>query len=268
MTASDSSTQRTVSGSERATGVIDWPAVRQANRSCCCIAPPSVVVVLQPTHDRPHPTEVLLCGHHFDHSRSTLQVSGALAFSLDGEHLTITTPQPAGVNPTAVADQPLLPWYIRTMINPSDPGAAQHPHRVRCTGTVRLPPGVAAPLSLFTPEGERAWAAGWDPQYPARAADDSEPGTVFQTRHGAHLGTWIVASREPGRSIRYTRVIADQDAGTVTVTLDSETQVTVGYDLTALSEPGAAHLAQFAASYPQFLAHWEQAIAAALTTAG
>ena len=32
-----------------------------------------------------------LCGHHFEHSRSTLRASRALAFSLDGEHLTITT---------------------------------------------------------------------------------------------------------------------------------------------------------------------------------
>ena len=39
--------------------------------------------------------------------------------------------------------------------------------------------------------------------------------------------------------------------------------MTVSYDLTALSEPGAAHLAQFAANYPQFLAHWEHAIARA-----
>ena len=150
------------------------------------------------------------------------------------------------------------------MISSSDPDPAQHPRRVRCTGTVRLPPGLAAPLDLFTPEGERAWAAGWDPSYPAPAEDGSEPGTVFQIRHGAHPGTWIVASREPGRSIRYARVIADQDAGTVSVTLDSETQVTVSYDLTALSEPGAAHLAQFAASDPQFLAHWEQSISATL----
>jgi hypothetical protein len=154
------------------------------------------------------------------------------------------------------------------MITPSGPGPAQHPRRARCTGTVRLPPGIAAPLDLFTPEGERAWATGWEPRYPAPAEDDSEPGTVFQTRHGAHSGTWIVASREPGRSIQYTRVIADQDAGTVTVTLDSSapaagTQVTVSYDLTALSEPGAAHLAQFATNYKQFLAHWEDAIARA-----
>jgi hypothetical protein len=152
------------------------------------------------------------------------------------------------------------------MINPPSPDPAQHPRRVHCTGTVRLPPGVTAPLALFTPEGERAWAAGWAPSYPAPAGDDSEPGTVFQTRHGAHPGTWIVASRQPGRSIQYTRVIADQDAGTVTVTLDRETEVTVSYDLTALSDPGAAHLAQFAANYPQFLAGWEEAIARAART--
>lgn len=156
------------------------------------------------------------------------------------------------------------------MMNKYDPDPARHPRRVRCAGTVRLPPGIAAPLDLFTPEGERAWAAGWDPSYPAPARDDSEPGTVFLTSHGPHPGTWIVASREPGRSIRYTRVIAGQDAGTVTVTLDRSdpadgAQVTVSYDLTALSEPATAHLAQFAANYPQFLADWEKEIARAHT---
>lgn len=156
------------------------------------------------------------------------------------------------------------------MVTYCHPNPVPHPWRARCSGTVRVPPGIAAPLDLFTPEGERAWAAGWDPSYPAPAGDGSEPGTVFLTGHGPHLGTWIVASRDPGRSIRYSRVIAGQHAGTVTVTLDSSdpasgTQVTVSYDLTALSEPGAAHLAEFAANYPQFLASWEQAIAQELT---
>lgn len=107
MTASDPTTRRTarnpVPGSERATGVIDWPAVGQANRSCCCVARPSVVVVLQPTHDRPHPTEVLLCGHHFELSRSTLLASRALAFNLEGEHLPITARRAADVTTVAVA---------------------------------------------------------------------------------------------------------------------------------------------------------------------
>ena len=103
MTASHPATQRTDPSSERATGVIDWPAVRRANRSCCCVARPSVVIVLQPTQDRPHPTEVLLCGHHFEHSRSSLLASRALAFSLDGEHLTILPARSAGVDAAAVA---------------------------------------------------------------------------------------------------------------------------------------------------------------------
>jgi hypothetical protein len=103
MNASHPSTHRTEPGTERATGVIDWPAVRLANRSCCCIARPSVVIVLQPTQDRPHPTEVLLCGHHFEHSRTTLLASRALAFSLEGDHLPITVPRSAGVNAAAAA---------------------------------------------------------------------------------------------------------------------------------------------------------------------
>jgi hypothetical protein len=103
MTASHSSTQRTVPSAKRATGVIDWTAVARASQSCCCVARPSVVIVLQPTHDRPHPTEVLLCGHHFARSRPTLLASRALAFTLDGEHLPITAPRSAEANTSAVA---------------------------------------------------------------------------------------------------------------------------------------------------------------------
>jgi hypothetical protein len=103
MTASDPSTQRTARSPQRATGVIDWATVARASQSCCCVARPSVVIVLQPTHDRPHPTEVLLCGHHFERSRATLLASRALAFSLDGEHLPITAPRSAEANKSAVA---------------------------------------------------------------------------------------------------------------------------------------------------------------------
>ncbi|HEY3001395.1 MAG TPA: hypothetical protein VGJ44_03520, partial [Kribbellaceae bacterium] len=52
---------------------------------------------------------------------------------------------------------------------------------VRLTGriTIDAPPDEA--YRLFTPEGERAWAAGWDPSYPVPATDDTAPGTVFET---------------------------------------------------------------------------------------
>jgi hypothetical protein len=158
------------------------------------------------------------------------------------------------------------------------PCADQPAARVRLTGSVRVPAGVAEPLALFTPRGERAWAEGWDPRFLAPAADDSEPGTVFETTHGQQSATWVVCDRVAGQSIRYARIIPGENAGTVTVTLahgsggddgirgeDGQDGwlATVSYDLTALSADAAANLADFAAHYQQFLAVWEQAIAAA-----
>ncbi len=69
--------------------------------------------------------------------------------------------------------------------------------RVRLTGSidVGLPPVQA--FTLFTPTGERAWAHGWDPEFPSPAADDTEPGVVFRTRHGDRVTTWTVTGSEP-----------------------------------------------------------------------
>jgi hypothetical protein len=151
----------------------------------------------------------------------------------------------------------------------ADPGTV---HRARLSGSVRLPPGYEAALFLFTPRGEKLWAEGWDPQFPAPADDDTEPGTVFETDHGQQHTTWVVCAREPGRSVRYARVVHGQNAGTVTVTLDDAAPAggsrvaTVDYDLTALSGEAATDLARFAAHYPQYLQHWEQAIAEATST--
>jgi len=64
-----------------------------------------------------------------------------------------------------------------------------------------------------------------------------------------------------------------QEAGTVTVALGRQAGwagpvATVSYDLTALSEAAADGLARFAAGFPQFLRHWEQAIASAVSAPG
>ena len=114
---------------------------------------------------------------------------------------------------------------------------------------MQLPPGYEPALFLFTPRGEKLWADGWDPLFPAPADDDAEPGTVFETLHGQQRTTWVVCARDPGRSVRYARV-AHGNAGTVTVTLDDgaaapgEPRVaTVNYDLTALTGEAAAGLA-------------------------
>ncbi|HEY3005302.1 MAG TPA: SRPBCC family protein [Kribbellaceae bacterium] len=140
---------------------------------------------------------------------------------------------------------------------------------VRLTGriTIDAPPHEA--YRLFTPEGERAWAAGWDPSYPVPAEDDTAPGTVFETGAHGETTTWIVLARDPGRAISYARVTPGARAGTVGVVLSpaagGRTEATVAYELTALTDAARAQLREFAAGYPAFLASWERAIAATLS---
>jgi hypothetical protein len=138
-------------------------------------------------------------------------------------------------------------------------------HRLTGQLTVGLPPALAFPL--FTALGEREWVEGWEPRFPIRADDDTAPGTVFETGTGDRTTTWVVLDRTAGRHIRYARVLPRVSAGTVEVTLDETpagSDVTVHYDLTALTSESGRELDEFAAGYPGFLLSWQKAIAAAL----
>lgn len=130
-----------------------------------------------------------------------------------------------------------------------------------------MPPDQA--FHLFTPRGEEAWAPGWQPQFPDAVDDDTAPGTVFLTGARGEATIWIVTESDPGRHIAYARVTPHARAGTVTVRLEDgggHTDVTVTYDLTALTDAAAAELAEFAAGYPAFLRSWRDAIEASLRT--
>lgn len=140
-------------------------------------------------------------------------------------------------------------------------------HRIRLHGTVAVQVPPAEAIELFTPSGERRWAYGWDPSFPAPAADETEPGTVFETRgHGPV--TWVVIGRESGRSIKYAVVAPGFRAGTIEVACAGDgsgaTIATVTYDMTALSADGELWLAEFAAGYDGYLDHWCHAITAAI----
>jgi hypothetical protein len=132
--------------------------------------------------------------------------------------------------------------------------------------TVPLPPERA--FELFTPRGEQRWVAGWLPRFPAGPADESAPGTVFETDAHGRRTTWVVTDRTPGRRIRYARVVPGDNAGTVTVELADAavgtSDVKVTYELTALTGSAAEDLRNFAARYPEMLRQWAGAITAAL----
>jgi hypothetical protein len=144
--------------------------------------------------------------------------------------------------------------------------------RVRLTGTIQVPLPPTDAITLFTPTGERAWAPGWDPQFPSPTDDTTQPGTVFQTNHAGHRSTWTVTRRDPATTIQYATTTPGDRAGLVTVACaageDDTTLVTVSYDLTALAPEANAELDRFAAHYPSLLDHWQQAITQATTASG
>lgn len=63
---------------------IDWRAAQRSDRACCCSAKPAVIAVMPPTAQRPHATDLLLCGHHYRICRARLAGSGATVLSLAG----------------------------------------------------------------------------------------------------------------------------------------------------------------------------------------
>jgi hypothetical protein len=63
---------------------IDWRVAQRADHACCCSAKPAVVAVMPPTPQRPHATDLLLCGHHYRICRQRLAESGATVLGLGG----------------------------------------------------------------------------------------------------------------------------------------------------------------------------------------
>jgi hypothetical protein len=67
---------------------IDWHSARLAARACCCSAKPAVIAVMPASASRPHPTDLLLCAHHYRASRHALDLAGARVLDLDGRPVT------------------------------------------------------------------------------------------------------------------------------------------------------------------------------------
>ncbi len=140
--------------------------------------------------------------------------------------------------------------------------------RVRLEGAFPVAVAPDEALRLFTPSGERLWAPGWDPEFPAASGDETEPGTVFLTSHHGRNVTWVVVAREPGRSVSYANMSENIRASLVQVVCEAATDGTsiahVTYDVTALSAGADEELATFAAGYGSFLESWRTAIDAVL----
>ena len=133
----------------------------------------------------------------------------------------------------------------------------------------RLEAPLARVFPLFTAEGERSWAPGWEPTILSGAL---ERGSAFVTR--AHTGvetTWIVVDYRPAEGkASYARLAQGSNIGIVDVSCKEEgggTMVTVRYTLTGVSEEGRTFVREFleAAHYKRMIEEWRVLTSAALS---
>lgn len=152
-------------------------------------------------------------------------------------------------------------------------GDAFVPVHLERSGLLRLDLPLARAFALLTPEGERLWVEGWDPEYlhPREPADPPPAGTVFRTRHGGEETLWLVLALDAATGAAdYARVTPGSRMGTVSVrarATGESTEAEISYRMTALSPEGTRKLLEMTPEgFRVMLGRWEAAIRAA--TAG
>ena len=144
-----------------------------------------------------------------------------------------------------------------------DTGERVHMDR---TGVVPVALPFAEAVPLFTPEGERPWAAGWDPHYVHPLGTGAGEGLVFQTGNkGMETATWVQTRYEPAAGLAsYVYVVPNHHTAMVDVrvTPDGEdrSRASVRYRMTSLSPDADEFVRAFGDAYEQEMVDWAEAI--------
>jgi hypothetical protein len=136
---------------------------------------------------------------------------------------------------------------------------------VQHTASFLIPQPVERLFPLFTPEGEKLWAPGWDYENLIGTTDLSED-YVFLTAahdHASYQAIWLVKRYRPEEGlVEYYRVEPEDKVGVVTVRCcpedDGGTHVEVTYKYIPLSERGQAFISSYSQqAHEEFIAGWQ-----------
>ena len=137
---------------------------------------------------------------------------------------------------------------------------------IELSGRVEVAAAPAEAFRFFTPEGERLWVPGWEPEYLHPADGTLAEGLAFRTLHGGEMTLWLVSrcDRAAG-AIEYVRVTPGSRMGTVLIQLSGAagggaTEAVISYRLTSLSPEGDRAVEAFATGFTEMLAEWERRI--------
>lgn len=121
-------------------------------------------------------------------------------------------------------------------------------------------------LPLLTPLGERAWAAGWEPEMRWEPPGGGT-GTLFVIRHPGQPETvWLLDAWEPASGhVHCVHVTPGSDVTEIDIRLRpdgaSRSVATVRYTWTALGPPGIALVrSRTTEAYLHAMRHWETAL--------
>lgn len=142
---------------------------------------------------------------------------------------------------------------------------SQTGHSIAHSGTLHVDAPPEHAFQLFTAPGEKLWIDGWDPVV-ASGGDGRARGAVFVTNTAGEKAYWVVVDYdEEALHARYSRIAPETRAGTVEVFARDDgsgsTEVTVTYELTALTSEGNKLLADFdSEAFERMLREWERLI--------
>jgi hypothetical protein len=129
--------------------------------------------------------------------------------------------------------------------------------------TLDVPPRDA--IELFTPDGERKWADGWEPLY-VNTPDVRRvgAGTVFTTDDHAVSRIWIVDAydRDAG-VVGYTVFTSEENVTRIAIRVSSRaggSVARVSYDRTSLNANADANVELFARHAHLMQAQWQRAL--------
>jgi len=123
---------------------------------------------------------------------------------------------------------------------------------------------IASVFPLFSPEGEKLWAPGWD-YTRLLGSKDLQRDDVFLTDSHDHKSTqaiWIVADYDPVKHyVSYYKVEPGEKVGKVVVECfeqtDKSTLVKVTYKYIGLSDSGNQFVSSFTKeAYREFIGEW------------
>lgn len=143
-------------------------------------------------------------------------------------------------------------------------------HSQRRSASFHLDASLDLVFPMFTPEVEKSWAVGWNPEYVSPADGKTVQGMVFRTEHSGPK-TWIMTVYDADQHrVGYVNVSPDMVIQ-ISVNCRSEgngTRAEVSYVHTALTEKGNNSVDHYTQEeHEKQMEHWRIAISEALARA-